>query len=59
MKPAYGEAAAQLDDEGVTGVLAAVEATAEAQLAQRFDIKGYPTSKLQSISLEYPRNSHI
>ncbi len=50
MKPAYGEAAAQLDDEGVKGVLAAVEATSESQLAQRFDIKGYPTSTISIIT---------
>ncbi|XP_060077241.1 protein disulfide-isomerase A5-like [Ylistrum balloti] len=45
MKPAYGEAATILNDQEVNGVLAAVDATLEPNLASRFGVKGYPTLK--------------
>lgn len=43
MKPDYEKAAEELMQEGQTGVLAAVDATQEADLAKQFDIKGFPT----------------
>lgn len=45
MKPAYGEAAKKLKLDGVSGVLASVDATQETALAQRFEVRGYPTIK--------------
>ncbi|KAH9503116.1 Protein disulfide-isomerase A5, partial [Bulinus truncatus] len=45
MKPGYTEAAQFLKDEGIQGVLAAVDATKEKKLAQENNIKGFPTVK--------------
>lgn len=45
MKPAYVDAAEQLKELQIEGRLAAVDATKEFQLAQKFDVKGYPTIK--------------
>ncbi|XP_046580143.1 protein disulfide-isomerase A5-like [Haliotis rubra] len=45
MKPAYGEAAAQLKKDGVEGVLAAVDATVDTAVAGKYEIRGYPTLK--------------
>lgn len=45
MKPEYQQAAAQMKEENIVGVLAAVDATAEKQIAGRFQVKGYPTVK--------------
>jgi len=46
MKSDYAAAAQQLTNEGVSHVLAAVDATIEPELAKRFSVKGYPTIKL-------------
>ncbi|CAL1531200.1 unnamed protein product [Lymnaea stagnalis] len=43
MKPGYTEAAKALKDEGIVGVLAAVDATKEKKLAQDNNVKGFPT----------------
>ncbi|CAG9766876.1 unnamed protein product [Ceutorhynchus assimilis] len=43
MKPEYETAAAQMKDEGIGGVLAAVDATKEPSIATRYNVKGYPT----------------
>ncbi|KAH3868542.1 protein disulfide-isomerase A5-like [Dreissena polymorpha] len=45
MKPAYGEAATQLKEEGVAGVLAAVDATIDSSISSRYEVRGYPTLK--------------
>ncbi|PIK46849.1 hypothetical protein BSL78_16266 [Apostichopus japonicus] len=45
MKPEYADAAEQLKEEGLPGVLAAVDATKAPGVAGRFDVKGYPTVK--------------
>ncbi|XP_066149547.1 protein disulfide-isomerase A5 [Euwallacea fornicatus] len=43
MKPEYETAAAQMKEEGISGLLAAVDGTKEAGLAAKFNVKGYPT----------------
>ncbi|XP_072385588.1 protein disulfide-isomerase A5-like [Diabrotica undecimpunctata] len=43
MKPEYEAAAAQMKNEGIPGMLAAVDATKEPTLASRYSVKGYPT----------------
>ena len=45
MKPGYMEAAKMMKEGGVNGVLAAVDATKEADLGKRYDVKGFPTIK--------------
>lgn len=45
MKPDYTEAAAALKEEGIEGTLAAVDATQEKALGERYGIKGFPTVK--------------
>ncbi|XP_014671849.1 PREDICTED: protein disulfide-isomerase A5-like [Priapulus caudatus] len=45
MKPGYSQAATLLKEQGVTAALAAVDATAERELATRFEVKGFPTLK--------------
>lgn len=45
MKPEYARAAKQLTEEGVSHVLATVDATQERELGNKFDIQGYPTIK--------------
>lgn len=45
MKPEYVEAARVLKEQGVAGVLAAVDATKNQKLAERFGVKGFPTIK--------------
>ena len=45
MKPEYMQAAAMLKEEGVAGVLAAVDATVETALAERYEVKGFPSVK--------------
>ncbi|KAK6181655.1 hypothetical protein SNE40_009469 [Patella caerulea] len=45
MKPAYVEAATLLKEQNEDGVLAAVDATIDRQLAQRFEVTGFPTLK--------------
>ncbi|ERL92070.1 hypothetical protein D910_09392, partial [Dendroctonus ponderosae] len=43
MKPEYESAAAQMREDGIVGILAAVDATKEPSVASRFNVKGYPT----------------
>ncbi|XP_062519566.1 protein disulfide-isomerase A5-like, partial [Corticium candelabrum] len=43
MKPAYGDAAEQMHNSGHSGILAAVDCTKQRKLADRFEIKGFPT----------------
>jgi protein disulfide-isomerase-like protein len=45
LKPEYVTAAATMKEEEVNGILAAVDATKEKKLGERFTIKGYPTVK--------------
>lgn len=45
MKPEYMQAAAALKEEGVAGVLAAVDATVETSLAEKYEVKGFPSVK--------------
>ena len=45
MKPEYMEAASALKGNAVSGVLAAIDATAEPTLAERYGVKGYPSVK--------------
>lgn len=45
MKPEYVNAAAKLKTENIQGILAAVDATKESNLASKFGVKGYPTVK--------------
>ncbi|XP_052091657.1 protein disulfide-isomerase A5-like [Mytilus californianus] len=45
MKPAYAEAASLLKDQNVEGVLAAVDATIDSQIAGLYKVQGYPTIK--------------
>ena len=45
MKPEYMEAATALKGDAVSGVLAAVDATIEQPLAERYGVKGFPSVK--------------
>ena len=45
MKPVYNNVARRIIDEKIDGVIAAVDATKETKLAERFKIKGFPTVK--------------
>ena len=45
MKPEYVAAAATLKGDDVAGVLAAVDATAEPKIAEKYKVKGYPSIK--------------
>ena len=45
MKPHYTAAADQLKRDGVNGVLAAVDATQARELAEKYEVKGFPTVK--------------
>jgi len=51
MKPAYSEAAQELQNKNARSVLAAVDCTKEKSLAKKFDIGGYPTSKLNHVPI--------
>jgi protein disulfide-isomerase A1 len=55
LAPAYAAAAKQLADSGSEIKLASVDATIEQDLAQKYDVKGYPTLKFFSdgTTLEY------
>ncbi len=55
LAPAYAAAAKQLAESGSDIKLASVDATIEQDLAQRYDVKGYPTLKFFSdgTTLEY------
>jgi len=48
LAPAYAAAAKQLADSGSEIKLASVDATIEQDLAQKYDVKGYPTIKFFS-----------
>ena len=45
MKPEYMEAATAMKGDAVAGVLAAVDATVEQTLAERYGVKGFPSLK--------------
>eukprot|EP00795_Rhopilema_esculentum_P014183 gene14183-5188_t len=45
MKPAYEEAAEELQSQGASGVLAAVDCTKNSALRDKYEIKGFPTLK--------------
>jgi len=45
MKPDYEAAAAQLRKDDAYGVLAAVDATIESDVAEKYGVKGFPTLK--------------
>ena len=45
MKPEYMEAASALKGNAVSGILAAVDATVETTLAERYGVKGFPSVK--------------
>jgi len=45
MKPAYGEVAEVLKRENLNGFMAAVDATKEKKIADKYDLKGFPTLK--------------
>ena len=45
MKPAYGQAAAEMKRSYPNSYYAAVDATRSPGLAQRYEVKGYPTLK--------------
>ena len=45
MKPAYAEAATKLNELKINGALAAIDATIDASLSSRFEVKGFPTIK--------------
>lgn len=45
MKPSYNEAAKIMQEENIPGVLAAVDATVERELANVFQVNGFPTIK--------------
>eukprot|EP01104_Vermistella_antarctica_P018919 TRINITY_DN718_c0_g1_i3.p1 TRINITY_DN718_c0_g1~~TRINITY_DN718_c0_g1_i3.p1 ORF type:complete len:520 (+),score=118.10 TRINITY_DN718_c0_g1_i3:88-1647(+) len=43
LKPHYGVAAARMKEEGIEGVLAALDATIHREVPKEFDVDGYPT----------------
>ncbi|CAH1401957.1 unnamed protein product [Nezara viridula] len=45
MKPEFEKAATRMKTEKVKGILAAVDATKDRDLAKQFEVKGYPTLK--------------
>lgn len=45
MKPEYEKAALIMKEKKLAGILAAVDGTKEHEVAQKFNIKGYPTVK--------------
>ncbi|XP_053624700.1 protein disulfide-isomerase A5 isoform X2 [Plodia interpunctella] len=45
IKPEFEKAATKIKAEKINGILAAVDATKEPDLASRFEVKGYPTLK--------------
>ena len=55
LTPTYAAAAKQLAESGSDIKLASVDATLEQELAQKFDVKGYPTIKFfsEGVTMEY------
>jgi len=45
MKPHYMEAASLMKERDINGLLAAVDATTEGMLAEKYSVKGFPTIK--------------
>lgn len=45
IKPEFEKAATKIKDKQINGILAAVDATKQPELASRFGVKGYPTLK--------------
>ncbi|XP_067937992.1 protein disulfide-isomerase A5-like [Watersipora subatra] len=45
MKPDFAAAATQLKEDGAVGVLAAVDATKESAVSNKYDVKGFPALK--------------
>lgn len=45
MKPEYEKAAVIMKEKKLAGILAALDATKESEVGQRFGVKGYPTVK--------------
>ncbi|XP_075990887.1 protein disulfide-isomerase A5 [Anticarsia gemmatalis] len=45
IKPEFEKAATKIKEEKINGILAAVDATKQSELASRFGVKGYPTLK--------------
>lgn len=45
MKPEYETAAKKMRERGIPGILAALDATKESSIAQKFKVNGYPTLK--------------
>lgn len=50
MKPAYADAAKSANQNGLVGKFAAVDCTQESELATKYDVKGFPTCKILSVS---------
>ncbi|CRL04106.1 CLUMA_CG017219, isoform A [Clunio marinus] len=45
LKPKYEEAAIKMKSKNIAGMLAALDATKEREIGNKFDVKGYPTLK--------------
>lgn len=45
MKPEYEKAAVIMKEKKIPGILAAIDATKEKEIGNKFDVKGYPTVK--------------
>ena len=45
MHPAFEKAAEQMKNNNIAGVLAAIDATKETEIGNKFAVRGYPTVK--------------
>lgn len=45
MKPKYEAAALKMKSENLSGMLAAIDASKESEIAGKFGVKGFPTLK--------------